>query len=92
MLAFFGLTVSSFACGNCQKQSRKKEQFLIKPHVSADLLVPHPNCLEYVLSPLSAADLLSMGCQAGMGTDGILESFFKQSPSPWVSFFVYSTI
>lgn len=40
---FFSLTASSFACENCQKQSRKKEQFLIKPHVSADLLVPHPN-------------------------------------------------
>lgn len=84
---FFSLTISSFACGNCQKQSRKKEQFLIKPHVSADLLVPRPSCafsmfyLHYLLWLWAAAtaDLLSMGWQAGMGTDGcILESFFKQ--------------
>lgn len=86
-LFFFSLTISSFACGNCQKQSRKKEQFLIKPHVSADLLVPRPSCafsmfyLHYLLWLWAAAtaDLLSMGWQAGMGTDGcILESFFKQ--------------
>lgn len=86
-LFFPSLTVSSFACGNCQKQSRKKEQFLIKLHVSADLLVPRPNStfkmfylhyLPCLWAAAATADLLFVGGKAGMGTDGCALEIFKQ--------------